>query len=367
MTILCTIASFAIFIIVVYAVVIRKFIKGWNKNPEFETSESQPTTRVSIITACKNEIGQLPYLFQAVNEQTYRNFEFIVVDDSSNDGSYEYAGEVSLGFDEMRVVRNLGFGKKSAIRTGVYLSRNELVITLDADSLPSRDWLKTIVQFYEENRSDLIICPVKLDSGNCFIHHFQQFEFASLVASGAGASGLGMPILCNGANLAFRRDAWLMSESDLQFDEPSGDDIFLLQSIKSRNGKIQFLKSDEAMTVTKPADSVEGFFNQRKRWASKLSAFNDLQLAFTAITVFLACFAVLLSLFFAITDFRFLCLFVLFFITKWIVDSLFFKAIKSFFNLKNVFANSLLFSVFYPFYIVLTAGSAILGRNKNGW
>lgn len=367
MAILCIIAPFAISIIVVYAFVIGKFVKGWKKNPDFATKESQPVTRVSIITACKNEIGQLPGFFRAVNEQTYRNFEFILVDDGSKDGSYEYAGEVSFGFAEMRVVRNLGFGKKSAIRTGVYLSNNELVITLDADSLPSQDWLKTIVQFYEENPSDLIICPVKLDTRNGFFNHFQQFEFASLVASGAGASGLGMPILCNGANLAFRRDAWLMSESDLQFDEPSGDDIFLLQSIKSRNGKIQFLKSTEATTVTKPAEGVKSFFNQRKRWASKLTAFKDKQLAFAAITVFLVCFAILLSLFFALIDLRFLYLFFLIFITKWIVDSLFFRTIKSFFDLKNVSANSLLFSVFYLFYILFTVVSAILGRNKNRW
>lgn len=350
-------------ILLIYLTLIGKFICGWNRISYFKTNKSNLQTCVTIITPCKDEITNLPYLFRAVSGQTYRNFEFILVDDGSKDGSPEYAEKAAAGFPELKVVKNSGSGKKNAIRTGIYLSENEFVITLDADSVPSSDWLKTIVQFYEENPSDLIICPVKTDPGNKFIHHFQQFEFASLVGSGAGACGAGMPILCNGANLAFKREAWLRSEPELQFEVPSGDDIFLLQSIKNRNEEIRFLKSEKVITVTRPAENLNLFLNQRRRWASKLSAFRDKQLAFTAITVFLASFIIILSLLLSLIDIWFLFLFGVLFFLKWVVDCFFFQTIKSFFKLKNVTANSLIFSVFYPFYIVYAAGKAVIGKN----
>lgn len=356
-------AWISLIVLLVYSYLIIKFIKGWHTIPFFKAKEPDPQTHVTIITPCKDEIANLPQLFQAINEQSYRNFEFIVVDDNSTDGSFEFAHS----FPSLKTVKNLGLGKKNAIRTGVHLAKSELVITLDADSLPSPDWLKTIVQFYEENPSDLIICPVKTGESDTFIGHFEQFEFASLVASGAGAAGAGMPILCNGANLAFRRDTWLMSEPELQFDEPSGDDIFLLQSIKRRKGVIRFLKSTDAMAVTHSADSIKSFFKQRKRWASKLSAFKDFQFAFTAFTVFAICFLIVLSLVLAFVSVRFLYLLLILFVAKWIVDWMFFRTVQSFFNLKNVFVNSLLFSFIYPFYVIFTAGSAVFGRNNKKW
>ena len=58
--------------------------------------------------------------------------------------------------------------------------------------------------------------------------------FNTLIASGAGAAGASMPILCNGANLAFTKEAWMQSRLDLVDEQMSGDDIFLLQSIKKR-------------------------------------------------------------------------------------------------------------------------------------
>ncbi|NLI72245.1 MAG: glycosyltransferase [Bacteroidales bacterium] len=357
----------SLIILFVYSFLIIKFIKGWNTIPFFKAEKSELQTRVTIITPCKNEVDNLPQLFKAINEQSYRNFELIVVDDNSIDGSYEFAVRVSLYWPTLKARKSIGSGKKSAIYTGIYLSENELIITLDADSIPSSDWLRTIVLFYEKNPSDLIICPVKTGESNAFIGHFEQFEFASLVASGVGAVGAGKPILCNGANLAFRRDAWLMSESELHFDEPSGDDIFLLQSIKRRKGVIRFLKSTDAMVVTRPSRSVISFFKQRKRWVSKLSAFKDFQFAFTAISVFAICFLIVLNLVLAFVNVRFLYLSLALFVSKWIVDLMFFRTIQSFFNLKNVLTNSLLFSFIYPFYVLLTAGCAVFGRKNKKW
>ncbi len=353
--------------IILYVFLIGKFVAGWNKIAFFKTKETLPETAISVIVACKNEIDNLSKLFQALKNQSYPNFEVIFVDDHSSDGSREYAIEAQPGFPQLKVVENEANGKKSAIRTGVYLADNELIVSLDADSVPSQDWLKSIVQFYEQHPADLIIAPVRMDTDGSFFQNFQQFEFTSLVGTGAGAAGAGMPIFCNGANLVFRREAWLKSEPELRFDIPSGDDIFLLQSIKKRGETIHFLKSTDAVTITKPVESLKLFFRQRKRWASKKPIYKDKHLAYTGFVVFMANFSIIVSLALTVVDFRFFYLSLLLLGLKWITDNVFFKKVKTFFKLKNVLKNSILFSFIYPFYLVIAGVYSLLGKRKQTW
>ncbi len=348
-----------------YALLIVSFIRGWISLPEFKVTDVRKGPRVTIITPCKNELKHLPNLLRAIQDQTYREFELILVDDGSSDGSWEFASQFAAGFPELKLMRNEEVGKKHAIKTAVLQSDSELIISLDADCIPSSGWLNAIVQFYLEKHSDLIICPVKMSSDGSFFREFQQFEFASLIASGAGAAAMNMPILCNGANLAFRREVWLRSMDRLHFEVPGGDDIFLLQSVKKRKGIIRFLKSREATVTTQSSDNLKSFINQRRRWASKKSAYADWQLALTAAVVFLASFIVLLDFVLAIVQPQLFALVLNIFLLKLLIDVSFFYKISHFFGLKKVLLNTFVFSLIYPFYIVFTAILSLVGSKKN--
>ncbi|MFV0391588.1 MAG: glycosyltransferase [Paludibacteraceae bacterium] len=349
-----------------YAILIIRFIVGWEKLPDFESTERNVSTSVAIVTACKNEKLHLPFLLKAIQAQTYSNFQHIVVDDDSTDGSWTFARDYQYNFTRLKVLQNEGVGKKEALKTAIEQTDAELIVTLDADCRPKAEWLETIVEFYERENADLVICPVRMSTDRSFLQNFQQFDFTSLVGSGAGAVGAGMPILCNGANLAFRRQVWLDSLDELHFEEPSGDDIFLLQSVKRRGGVIRFLKSKTATVVTRPKASWKAFFQQRQRWAGKKTAYTDWQLSLTAVLVFMTGFMVLLNLILAVFKQGFWMYSILFFLLKWLIDFVFFRQTKDFFELKNVTGNSFLISLAYPFYIVYAAiTSFITGSNRN--
>ncbi len=335
--------------------------------PDYEVDNEEELLHVTIITACRNELNNLSPLFQAIKEQTYRNFQFILVDDGSADGSLEYASGEKSDFPELTLLRNEGKGKKAAIKTGILKTDSRLIVTLDADCLPAADWLKTIVQYYLKEFTDIIICPVRMESGGSFLQDFQQFEFASLVGSGAGAAGAGMPVLCNGANLAFRRQTWLNCMDELHFEEPGGDDIFLLQSIKRRNGNIRFLKSEAAMVKTGSKESWREFLHQRSRWAGKKAAYSDSELAVTGLVVFLISVVLLINWIVAAVNLQWPVLAAFLFLLKWVIDLSFFVKIKDFFGLKKVIRNSLLFSLVYPVYIVLTVICAFFAQKRRTW
>jgi len=239
-----------------------------------------------------------------------------------------------------------------------------LIITTDADCKPAKTWIETIARFQAEFPSDLIVCPVKLSDESGFFARLQQVEFTALAASTIGAIGAQIPIMCNGANLAFTKSAWLESRADLKPDEPSGDDIFLLQSIKQRGGTIRFLRSERAFVETRSAENLRAFVRQRRRWAGKSTAYTDWHLIAIACLIFGLCLSLVLLLVFSFFSPIYWYFFLLFFALKCWTDIKFLNLVSDFYPMKSTVFYSLCLSVVYPFYVVFTAISALFFKPK---
>ena len=95
--------------------------------------------------------------------------------------------------------------------------------------------------------------------------------------------------MCNGANMAYTRQAFEAVNGFAGIDSiASGDDMLLMHKIYKRNpGKIMFLKSREAIVETAPVNSIRAFFNQRIRWASKATRYEDKRIFWVLLLVYL--------------------------------------------------------------------------------
>ena len=51
---------------------------------------------------------------------------------------------ISVGYKNLRVIKNNGRGKKQAIRTGIGVASGDLIITTDADCRMEKGWIRTI-------------------------------------------------------------------------------------------------------------------------------------------------------------------------------------------------------------------------------
>lgn len=263
-------------LILPYIILLLEIYRSLLQNKTFYVSDD-PVTFVSVIVACRNEQGNLQALLKSIVLQNYPEilFEVIIVNDKSTDNTFEIAAGFK-GIRNILTLNNAGNGKKQALRTGIIAARGNLIITTDADCRMGKNWVRTIASFYEKNRPDMIICPVQLESVSGFFGRFQELEFMSLQGITEGTANSGKATMCNGANLAFTREVFL-SHSDNLYDEiNSGDDIFLLQSLKKeKQPKILWLESYEAQVTTKQSSTFRSFFRQRIRWISKSKVYDD--------------------------------------------------------------------------------------------
>jgi cellulose synthase/poly-beta-1,6-N-acetylglucosamine synthase-like glycosyltransferase len=276
-----------------YIYLILSYTKGWKQlsGDSRDVNETRhPTEFISVVIPVRNEQQHLNLLLERLKKQTYPSihFEVLFINDHSSDQSAEIISENICKTDHIRLLHleENEKGKKTAIWKGIQHSSGELIVTLDSDCIPGKKWLKTIAEKYQIHHPDMIIGPVIMTQDDNYLSHIFSLEFASLIAATVGAAGINQPIMCNGANLAFKKS--LAQELSSIYHNPtaSGDDIFLMEALK-RNGKsISFLKKREAVVITSPPHSINHFIKQRTRWVAKSKHYKDPKLQHTAISVF---------------------------------------------------------------------------------
>jgi poly-beta-1,6-N-acetyl-D-glucosamine synthase len=330
-------------------------------------TKSASSTYVSVIIACRNEETMLPALLSSISGQDYSRelFEVIIVDDNSEDNTFEAAVQYK---DSLRLIalKNNGRGKKEAIKTGVDVSSGRLIITTDADCTMGKSWLKTIASFYDEYRPGMIICPVQIKSCRGFFGIFQELEYLGLQGITAGTAVAGNGIMCNGANLAFTREAYLGNIDSLRFELASGDDVFLLHGIKKNtDSKILWLESADALVTTAASPTFGSFLKQRKRWISKWRFYADSYTNLTAIITFSALMLQLLIMIALFFDFSFFWLFSVVFLLKSVPDYLIIRNVKARYARKPVKYWFLFAQLIYPLYVLVVFLAALITSPGN--
>lgn len=276
-------------LILPYIILLLKFYRSLHRVDNFSVSVS-PSVFVSVVIACRNEEKNLPSLLKSISLQNYPKelYEVLIVDDNSSDYTFKIAAENFLT-DNVKALNNKEIGKKQALRTGITEAKGNLIITTDADCHMGNGWIRTIAAFYESNHADMIICPVQLESGRGIFGKFQELEFLSLQGITAGSALAHNATMCNGANLAFSRQAYLHHSDNLHDEINSGDDVFLLHSLKhSESSDIEWLQSSDALVTTSSSSSLKSFLRQRIRWISKGKAYKDSFTILLGIVTFIA-------------------------------------------------------------------------------
>lgn len=344
-----------IFTVALYLTNIIRYIYGWCKIDVYNNSNVSNDILVSIIIPARNEEYNIKNIVIDIVNQDYLNFELIIVDDNSEDLTKDIIIDLCKPFPNIKLIDLSTFnkcGKKQALAVGINEAKGSLIVTTDADCRINKQWLTTIVSFYETYKPKMIISPVIIDKGNNIFHKLQSFEFLSLTGSTAGAVGINKSIMCNGANLAFEKAVY--NEFNDAFDNTytSGDDVLFMLKIKNKyNYSIKYLKSINATVVTQPQDKLIDFINQRIRWVSKSKSYRDFDVIFSAITVFLINILLMVTFVLSFFNITFLKVFLSIFFIKSIVDYTLLYITSAFFDKHSLMILFLPLQFIYFFYV----------------
>jgi biofilm PGA synthesis N-glycosyltransferase PgaC len=342
----------AILIIPYFLLLIRIFL-GLLKIRQYK-SDCEPDIFVSVVVAYHNEQDNLPDLLNYLMAQNHPHdkFEVIIVDDNSTDNTKQIASRFT-GLLNLVSIPNKGTGKKQAVKTGIEAASGNLIITTDADCRMGKNWIRSIAQYFSAKKPSLVICPVSIEPSSGFFGRFQELEFLSLQGVTAGTAMAGDPVMCNGANLAFPKDAYLNNVENLHFDVGSGDDIFLLHSIKQLGRqKILWLESGDALVTTGSVPDITSFLKQRNRWISKWKNYSDPSTILMGIVTFVTILIQLIYCISAIIDPHLIPVLITILLLKFIPDYLILLNTSTRYGRRKLMNWFLPAQIIYPFYVI---------------
>jgi poly-beta-1,6-N-acetyl-D-glucosamine synthase len=257
-----------------YAASVLWLLFGWARLLEKSGSVGHASHFISVIVPFRNEERDLPLLMADLFRQTYgaQNFEVIFVDDHSVDGSVEAINAaLPVGMAARSFTLQHNEGKKAALALGVAHAKGEIIVTTDADCRLPAQWLTQMNQAYVDEVAQMVIGTVRIDPGTRFFGRLQALETASLTGVTGGTLGWGSPSMCSGANLSFRKSAFVeVGGYEGNENVASGDDEFLMRKIFHRwPAGIRFLGNSESVVTTRAQSTLNEFGHQRLRWAGK--------------------------------------------------------------------------------------------------
>jgi glycosyltransferase involved in cell wall biosynthesis len=115
---------------------------------------------ISIVVPLFNEEESLPELCEWITRVMKANsftYEVILVDDGSNDNSWEVIQKINQNNSKIKGIRfNRNYGKSAALDTGFKACMGEVVITMDSDLQDSPDEIPELYRMIKEEKYDLV-------------------------------------------------------------------------------------------------------------------------------------------------------------------------------------------------------------------
>lgn len=356
-----------------YVLLILYFLLGWLRLKEYVPGNAIPVTRVTVVVPVRNEEKNILNLLGNLRDQQYNKdlFEVIVVDDHSTDNTLKLINGFSMSNlrvialkDDPALADASRTNKKIGIEKAVHAANGTLIMTTDADCHPGSNWIKTTVAYYEEHQPVMIAGMVSYFHDTSFLGKFQTLDFLSLVGIAAASIQNGFYNLCNGANLAYTKAAFLEVDGFRQIDHiPSGDDMMLMHKMAKKFGdKIAYLKNKDSIVYTSTEKDFVTFWNQRVRWTSKSTHYEDKRITGILAFVYMVNLLIVLNLAIGIFYPPMLKLAMWMFLAKLCIDTLFTYAVTKFFRRENLLWLFLPMQAVHVLYIILIAPAGVFGK-----
>jgi glycosyltransferase involved in cell wall biosynthesis len=228
---------------------------------------------VTVLVCAWNEKENLTELIPLLDTQEYPEYEVILLDDRSDDGSEEYIRENINGWKNIRYIRindqfNHVTPKKYALTVGMKQAKYPIALMTDADCRPaSNHWITAMTSRVTEDK-DIVLgfSPYFKQKGllNWFIRcetFYAAVQYLSFTLAGMTYMGVGR-------NILYKRSVFFANKGFYTHKHVFGgdDDIFLNEVATSSNTTISI--EEDSFVYSVPKTNWKDWFRQKRRHIS---------------------------------------------------------------------------------------------------
>ena len=226
---------------------------------------------VSVIICAKNEAENLKTNLPSILEQSYPNFEIVLINDSSSDDTLKVMNAFKNEYNNIKIVdvepvEKFWGNKKYALTLGIKAAQYSNLLFTDADCKPvSKFWISEMQsRFNAETAIILGYSPYEKIKGS-FLNVLIRFETFITAVQYFSYTTIGLPYMGVGRNLAYKKELFFEANGFINhMDIKSGDDdLFVNQMATSKNTAICIDKNSFTMSI--PKKTFNSWYRQKRR------------------------------------------------------------------------------------------------------
>lgn len=223
---------------------------------------------ISVVIAAHNERGNLKELIPLILTQRYPDFEIIIADDRSTDGSEDLLR--TFNDSRLKVLRinqtpSDYTSKKYALTQAIEIAQNEVILLTDADCRPASDlWIHEIQAGYTHDTQIVLgYSPYIKKPG--FLNLFIRYETLYTAIQYLSFALLKMPYMGVGRNLSYSKKLFKDTDGFKHHKLVTGgdDDLFIGNVAKPNN--VCIVIKPNSFTVSIPKETYHDYYKQKLR------------------------------------------------------------------------------------------------------
>jgi len=224
---------------------------------------------VSVIIPSRNYEENLRELIPTLLEQDYPDFEVVVVDDCSFDGTEFYLSELKLQYNKLkttRIIQETDFPNALAITIGIRAATKEWLVFLNPlCQVPGKEWLKSFANELRP-KTEVVFGFVKYARTKGSMQRFVRYEnFDSFILYGS-ARYLGLPMPVSDMNIAYKREQFLVRRGFAAvLDSPFSENELYMNKIATRKNSVYLLDRSTTVTYAGETDWYDGMNFKKKQ------------------------------------------------------------------------------------------------------
>lgn len=116
------------------------------------------TVEISIIVPVYNVEKYIKRCINSILQQSFNNYELILIDDGSTDLSAEICEDYAKRYSFILCIHTINQGQAVARNIGIKVARGEYIAFVDADDYIAYNYLEELYQIIKEKNSDIAVC-----------------------------------------------------------------------------------------------------------------------------------------------------------------------------------------------------------------